>query len=213
MQVNQNPYTQELQTNIHKPIAKDTDTSSDEKPKELTLEQELEKSAVEVTLSMGAQIILDILESQNKIKENTQAQKDIVNFLSGKATSDNMSLEDIGYDGKPITELSQDEAKELVSDDGFFGIEKTANRVADFVLSFAGNNLENLEKSRDGIVKGFEDAQKMWGGELPEISNKTQSRTLELIDDRIAKLKDTHSTKESKEDTSKQMKQKIDLTV
>ena len=31
-------------------------------------------------------------------------------------------LGDIGYSGKKLSEISQDEAKELVSDDGFFGI-------------------------------------------------------------------------------------------
>jgi hypothetical protein len=29
----------------------------------------------------------------------------------------------------------------------------------------------------------------MWGGELPEISYKTQAKTLELIDAKIAELK------------------------
>ncbi len=49
--------------------------------------------------------------------------------------------------------------------------------------------LELLQKGREGIVQGFEEAKKMFGGELPEISYKTQERTLALIDEKINSLK------------------------
>lgn len=35
-----------------------------------------------------------------------------------------LDLNSIGYNGKPLNELTQDEAKALISDDGFFGIPK-----------------------------------------------------------------------------------------
>ena len=161
-----------------------------EKPeeKELTIEEQMEKSAIAVSISMGAQIALFAMDSQDLVTNNTQAQKDILNFLGGKPVEGELSLSDIGYDGKPITELSEEEAEELISDDGFFGVENTAQRVADFVFNFSDDDLDILQKGRDGVLKGFEDAEKMWGGELPEISYQTQARTLELIDARIAEL-------------------------
>ena len=55
------------------------------------------------------------------------------------------------------------------------------------VKTFA--DLEKLQKGRDGIVKGFDEANKMFGGNLPEISYKTQERTLALIDAKIESLK------------------------
>ena len=91
-------------------------------------------------------------------------------------------LSDIGYRGKPIAELSQDEASELVSEDGFFGINKTSQRVADFVIQGSGGDEELMREGRRGVIQGYEDAKEAWGGELPEISQKTQERTLELID-------------------------------
>ena len=100
-----------------------------------------------------------------------------------------MSIKNIGYEGKPITELTQDEAKDLVSENGFFGVTQTSDRVANFVFSFAGDDLELLQKGREGIVQGFEEAKKMFGGELPEISYKTQERTLALLDEKINSLK------------------------
>ena len=122
--------------------------------------------------------------------------KDVFNFLSGEGTLDGLSLQDIGYEGKPITQLNPQEATDLLSEDGFFGINQTSQRVADFVFSFAGDDLELLEKGREGIIKGFEDAEKLFGGELPEISYKTQERTLSLIDEKIASLQTTNKEEE-----------------
>ena len=47
-------------------------------------------------------------------------------------------LNDIGYEGKPIAELSQDEAAELISEDGLFGVKQTSKRIANFVINGAG---------------------------------------------------------------------------
>ena len=162
---------------------------SENKKEELTVEEEVSRSAVQVSISMNAQIVLFSMDSSNLAKENSSAQNDITSFLSGNPVEGGYSLEDLGYYGKPITKLSEDEAKELIADEGFFGVEETSNRVADFVFDFAGYDLELLEKGRAGIVQGFDEAQNLWGGELPEISYKTQSNTLALIDARIADLK------------------------
>lgn len=157
---------------------------------ELSLEEEINKSAVEVSLSTGAQLILLMMDATETTNENSSGQKDILDFLAGKEVSEEFNLENIGYEGKPITELSKDEAAELLGDDGFFGIEQTSNRVANFVLGFSGDDIDKLEAGREGIVKGFEEAQEMWGGELPQISQDTQTRTLALIDAKIAELKE-----------------------
>ena len=164
---------------------------------EKSLEETINESAVKVSISMNAQYILFAMNSSNLTEDNTLSQaglstnqQDILDFLNGKETSFGMSLKNIGYEGKAITELSVDEAKDLVSENGFFGISQTSNRVSDFVFSFAGEDLELLEKGREGIVQGFEEAKKMFGGELPEISYKTQERTLSLIDKKINSLKE-----------------------
>jgi len=91
-------------------------------------------------------------------------------------------LSDIGYDGKPIAELSQEEAAELVSDDGIFGIEQTSNRIAEFVINGANGDEDLLRAGREGMLQGFSEAEEMWGGELPEISQKTMQKAVELVD-------------------------------
>ncbi|WP_333804400.1 hydrogenase-4 component G [Sulfurospirillum sp.] len=97
-------------------------------------------------------------------------------------------LADIGYSGKPIGELSQDEAKALVADDGFFGISQTSARIADFVVNGAGDDLSKLQAGRSGMLQGFSEAEKVWGGKLPEISYTTMQKALEKVDARIKEL-------------------------
>ena len=91
-------------------------------------------------------------------------------------------LNDIGYEGKPIADLSQEEAAELVSEDGFFGITQTSERIADFVIMGAGGDEDKLRAGREGMLQGFKEAEEMWGGELPEISQKTMQAALEMVD-------------------------------
>lgn len=98
------------------------------------------------------------------------------------------TLDSIGYKGKPIAELSQDEAEALVAEDGIFGINKTSERLSDFVLNGAGDDIDMLRAGREGIIAGYKQAEAMWGGELPEISQKTLDKALEQIDAKIAAL-------------------------
>lgn len=172
-------------------------TSNKQNIDDMSLEDIVNESAVKVSLSMNAQYILFTMNTSSITQGNTLTQatlssnqKEVLDFLSRNETTTKMSLENIGYEGKPITELSVDEAKDLVSENGFFGVTQTSNRVSNFVLNFAGNDLELLQKGREGIVQGFDEAKKMFGGELPEISYKTQERTLALIDEKIKSLKE-----------------------
>lgn len=97
-------------------------------------------------------------------------------------------LQGIGYDGKPIAELSRDEAAELVAEDGFFGIAQTSERIANFVLNGAGDDEELLRAGRAGILQGFNEAEQIWGGKLPDISYKTIEKAVEMIDMRMHEL-------------------------
>ena len=91
-------------------------------------------------------------------------------------------LQDVGYSGKPIAELSQDEAAQLVSEDGIFGIKQTSERIANFVIQGAGGNEDLLRAGREGMLRGFKEAEQIWGSTLPDISQKTIQIATELVD-------------------------------
>ncbi|RBQ26032.1 hypothetical protein [Arcobacter sp. CECT 9188] len=173
---------------------------------EKSVDEIINNSATKVAISMNAQYILFEMNAAKMTKDNTfgqltatKAQQGVLDFLGGTGKIDNMTLADIGYKGKPILELTKEEATDLVGENGFFGIKQTSDRVSGFAIGIAGDNLDNLAKVREGIVKGFEEAEKMFGGQLPEISYKTQERTLALIDAKIEALKNPQSQKTEQE--------------
>ncbi|PHS56967.1 MAG: hypothetical protein COB17_07890 [Sulfurimonas sp.] len=97
-------------------------------------------------------------------------------------------LTDVGYKGKAIAELSQDEAAQLVSADGIFGISQTSQRIANFVINGAGSDESRLRAGREGMIQGFKEAEAMWGGKLPEISQQTMLNAIEMVDKAISDL-------------------------
>jgi len=117
-------------------------------------------------LSLSVQT--NILSTQDQFAND---YKDFQSFLSG-----------VGYEGKPIAELSKDEVAALVSEDGIFGVTQTSERVANFVINGSGGDESMMRAGREGMIRGFKEAEKMWGGELPEISQKTMSKAIEMVD-------------------------------
>jgi len=117
-----------------------------------------------------------------------QAQSGIFDINKVKELMNNIDVGELGYRGKPIGDLNPDEAKALVADDGFFGIAKTAERIADFVISGGGTDIEKLKSGRAGALKGFDDAEQLWGEKLPDIAYQTMKKAIETIDKKIEEL-------------------------
>ena len=134
----------------------------------------------------------EAIEIREQISQNAQAMMFNSTTLQANVTDKNdfaslyedfqSFLGDIGYEGKPIAELSQSEAAELVSEDGIFGIKQTSERIANFVINGAGGDEDRMRAGRAGMIEGFKQAEQIWGGELPEISQKTMQAAIEMVD-------------------------------
>ncbi|MBR6223933.1 MAG: hypothetical protein IKQ71_10920 [Lachnospiraceae bacterium] len=75
------------------------------------------------------------------------------------------------------------QAKEDVSEDGYWGVKQTSERILDFAKALSGGDSSKIDTLTDAIKKGFKDAEKLWGGELPEISGKTYDAIMQGIED------------------------------
>jgi len=155
---------QNIKTSFTEKISKDEASELRAKISENANEMMLKSSSIQVNLS----------NSTDMFAENYE---DFQSFLS-----------DIGYEGKPIAELSQGEAAELISEDGIFGIKQTSERIANFVINGSGGDEDMMRAGREGMLQGFKEAEAMWGGELPEISQKTMQASLEMVDKAMADL-------------------------
>lgn len=82
-----------------------------------------------------------------------------------------------------INTLTQEDAQELVADDGYFGVEKTSQRIFDLAVGIAGGDPSRIEAVKSGVEKGFQEALKAFGDWLPEISYQTYDAVMEKLDE------------------------------
>ncbi|WP_321389597.1 hypothetical protein [uncultured Desulfuromusa sp.] len=78
--------------------------------------------------------------------------------------------------------MTQEEAQALIAEDGYFGVEKTSQRIVDFAINGFGNDPTKLQEMKDAIDQGFQEAQEAFGGALPEISQQTYEAIMEKLD-------------------------------
>ena len=65
------------------------------------------------------------------------------------------------------------QAQQDISDDGYYGVKQTADRLFDFASALAGDDVDKMKKMQAAMQKGFDQATKAWGQKLPDISQKT----------------------------------------
>lgn len=138
----------------------------------------------DASLAMKAKIVDFMLVVKSKATKGFTTQSGV----SQRGAGEGLDLENLQYNGKPLAELSPAEAQSLIAEDGYFGVTKTAERIAGFVLAGGGDSLERLQAGREGVLQGFQEAEQAWGGKLPEISYQTLTKALEMIDARINEL-------------------------
>lgn len=75
------------------------------------------------------------------------------------------------------------QAKEDISENGYWGVEQTSQRIFDFAQALSGGDEEKMNKMLDAFKKGFQQATKSWGKELPDISQQTYDAVLKKFED------------------------------
>ena len=74
------------------------------------------------------------------------------------------------------------QAQKDIAEDGYWGVEKTSDRIVDFAKALSGGDEKKADELIGAFKKGFEEATKTWGKTLPDISQRTYDRVLEKMD-------------------------------
>ncbi|OEH86661.1 hypothetical protein BHU72_10450 [Desulfuribacillus stibiiarsenatis] len=77
---------------------------------------------------------------------------------------------------------TQNEAAKLIADDGPLGAEAVSDRIVDFAKAITGGDPAKIELMRDAITQGFDEAKRMLGDYLPDVSIKTYDLVMEKLD-------------------------------
>jgi len=82
-----------------------------------------------------------------------------------------------------LSRITQEEAQELIADDGYFGVEQTAKRIFSLAVGIAGGDPTKIDDVRAGVEQGFQEALDAFGGWLPDISYSTLDAVMSKLDE------------------------------
>jgi hypothetical protein len=85
-----------------------------------------------------------------------------------------------------LSEADRATAQQLISEDGFFGVQQTTDRIMGFAQALVGENAspEQIERMRAAVQKGFDQVARMFGGfnNLPQVTRDTFDAIMERFD-------------------------------
>lgn len=130
----------------------------------------------------------------NKLKADAKARTEQLRSLVekmmlgqadsyGKANDIWSFLREGNFTVDPATKL---QAQADIAEDGYWGVEQTSARILDFANALTGGDPSKIEEMRDAFKKGYEQAEKTWGGKLPDISKRTYDAVMKGFDDMAA---------------------------
>lgn len=90
-------------------------------------------------------------------------------------------------------------AKEDISEDGYWGVEKTSDRILEFAKALAGDDPEQADKMLAAFKKGYEQATGTWGKKLPDITQQTYEAVEKKFNDWKNSGKTTEETAKTEE--------------
>lgn len=127
-----------------------------------------------------------IQKMQQEAEEKTAALRNLVeNMMSkqGKAVvSEKQMYAELRAGNLEVEESVVEQAKKDVSEDGYWGAEQTSERMVSFAKALSGNDPAKADVMIAAVKKGFEQATKSWGDELPALCKDTLDLTLNKLE-------------------------------
>lgn len=100
-----------------------------------------------------------------------------------------------------VDAATKEQAQKDIAEDGYWGVEKTSSRIVDFATALTGGDPDKIEDMREAFKTAYEQAEKTWGGELPEISKKTYEAVMKKFDELAGKDTSEETTQENTQTT------------
>ena len=188
--------SQPVKTNAETAAANVTETEDVAAVYEPSKESETSKSQ-SVNYAQNTELV-------NKLKADaeahTQQLQNIVQQLMTKQGQTYNTANDIwsflASGDFTVDAATKEQAEKDIAEDGYWGVEQTSDRIIDFAKALTGGDPSKIEDMREAFKKGYEQAEKTWGGELPEISKKTYDAVMEKFDKMAEEAGQTTKTSE-----------------
>ena len=78
-----------------------------------------------------------------------------------------------------VDDETRAEAQQNISENGYWGVEQTSDRLIKYAQALSGGDPDKLDTMIEAVKKGFDEAEKAWGGKMPDITSKTYDAVME----------------------------------
>ncbi len=113
----------------------------------------------------------------------------------GKATGDENSIwKTLASGNFTVDAETKAQAQQDISEDGYYGVKQTSQRLFDFASALAGDDVDTMKEMQSAMEKGFKAATKEWGQDLPDISKQTLEAANKLFEDYYASKEEASNT-------------------
>lgn len=124
-----------------------------------------------------------IVSNMKQELSNKNAQlENLVTQLLGKQANKVTKLADL-FKNLEVDPATIEQAKKDISDDGYWGVEQTSDRLVSMAQALSGGDTEKADELISAMKKGFEEATKAWGEDLPDICQKTIDTAVKKMED------------------------------
>ena len=181
---NNTTYTSPIQQNSYKNDAAVSKAAEDEKKKDgVVYEKGTATSATKKTYAKE-----DVIARLKKDAEDRTTQlRSLVQQMMGNQGNKIGQADDmwkfLAKGNFTVSPEVKAQAQKDIAEDGYWGVEKTSDRIIEFAKGLVGDDPEKAEEMRAAFEKGFKAATKSWGTKLPDISQRTYDAVMSKFDD------------------------------
>ena len=113
-----------------------------------------------------------VASMKKELSSKNEQLQNLVNKLLSNQAKKYISLSDMFKDIQ-VDEQTKIQAQKDISDDGYWGVEQTSDRLVSMAKALSGGDSGKADAMISAIEKGFDEATKAWGDKLPDICQKT----------------------------------------
>ncbi|MBQ9610853.1 MAG: hypothetical protein IJV15_15640 [Lachnospiraceae bacterium] len=178
----------------NKAVSKDTTAKAAEAASDVVYEKSAGDSTSKATYSINKMSASDRSALVDQLKaDQTARQQSLTDLVSktlgqqaksfGIATGDDSIWRMFASGKVTVSEAAKKQAQEDISEDGYWGVKQTSQRLFDFASALAGDDPKTMQAMQKAMEKGFKEATKSWGKEMPEITGQTKDAANKLFEE------------------------------
>ncbi len=169
-QLSQEKRANEVRQNTEKPVAVYEQGNKDQKTNK--------------TYQQDSATVKRLIEEAEKRSQDLRALVEKMLLKQGQTIAEGTNIYGLLREGKvQVDPEVSAQAQKDIGEDGYWGVVKTAERLVSFAKALTGGDPSKADLMIGAVKKGFEEATKTWGGELPGICKDTMDTAIKQLEE------------------------------